>query len=185
MKHPLHAVPPEKRRRVFLALLGVFALLTLALFSGGAPLRTPAAPLGVLTMEFTGDPERARAVVESWGPEQRARAGFDLGLDYLYAVVYSTGLALACVWTGDLLRARRWPLASAAVPLAWLQWAGGALDGVENLSILASLEGNYAWAPLAPLCAIPKFLLIFVGIGYGLLGLAARYAVRPAAPRAV
>lgn len=176
MKHPLQAVLPEKRLRVFLLFLGPFLLLTAAMTIIGTPLRTPAAPAGILSFELNGDPERARAIVESWGIEARGRAGFNLGLDYLYLVVYSTGLALACVWAGDLLRERGWPLAAAGVPLAWLQWVGGVLDGVEDAALLAILGGDPGWAPVARACALPKFVIAFTGIGYGLLGLAARYA---------
>ena len=48
------------------------------------PLRTPAAPQGIVSYELAGTLPRAQEILASWGERGRLFAGVGLGLDYLY-----------------------------------------------------------------------------------------------------
>ena len=172
---------PERRRRLFWPLLGATFVVNASLAWIGAPLANETAPAGIITYEFVGDVATAERVLDSWSPTVRARAAFSLGLDYLFLVLYSATIAVACLMTGDVLRSRRWPLAPLAPGFAGAQWVAAGADAVENAALLAMLLGAVAdpWPRLAWICAALKFTLVAAGVLYSLVGLIARYAVRP------
>jgi hypothetical protein len=175
MRHPLEALRGAARRRAFLGLLALDLALTGALGAVDRSLRTEAAPSGIVSFELAGSASTARQVVESWDADARVQAGFSLGLDYLFLVVYSTTIALACLWVADALRPGSRRAASLGVWLAWGQWAAAALDAVENAALLAALLGptDPPWPELARACALPKFALVVAGLAYAALGAAA------------
>lgn len=172
MRHPLEAVSPDQRMRFFKLLLFLTLAYTAWLTLLGLPLRTEAAPLGVLSFELAGDVETARAILDSWGDAGRRIAVVSTSLDYIYLVVYSTAIGFVCIWSGAVLRGRGSRLAAAGGPLAWAQWLGGGLDAVENTALLLLLVGPVVepWPRVAWGCAVVKFLLVFLGLGYGALG---------------
>jgi hypothetical protein len=144
----------------------------------GRPLRTPPVYLpfgltdGIVAFELAGDPQTAREIVDRWQGDLLLRAGFSLGLDYLFIVAYATALALACLWAVDQLRSRVAWLASLGIWLAWGQWLAGALDAVENGALVRQLliAPSSPWAEIAYWSATFKFLLIFAGGAYLFLG---------------
>lgn len=160
----------------------LFALVVLAAVDAG--LRTTAAPAGVISFEFAGDAAGARSILASWRQAEVLHlAGFSLGFDYLYLVLYSTTIAAACA--GLAVGARRRGLdrlGVAGAAIAWLQWVAAAFDGVENAALLRILEGEDAalWAPLAAAAAYAKFALIALGLGYVLAAGVLRAVRRPA-----
>jgi hypothetical protein len=172
MRHPLEALQGAARRRTFLALLALDLVLAGALGAVDRSLRTEGAPSGIVSFELAGSSSSARRVVESWDADARVQAGFSLGLDYLFLVVYSTTIALACLWVADTLRPRHGRAASLGVWLAWGQWAAAALDAVENAALLATLLGptDRPWPELARACALPKFALVLTGLTFTALG---------------
>jgi hypothetical protein len=184
MWHPLDAVRPGRRARVFVPLLGLTAVLAVALGAIDRPLRTAASPLGIVSFEVAGDVATARAMVEAWDGQARVLAALSLGLDYLFLVAYSTTTALACLWAAGVYRARGWALAAAGAPLAWGQWVAALLDGIENAALIAVLLGPVAapWPAVAWWAAVPKFVLLTAGIGYA-LGAAVARRGEPGAPR--
>jgi hypothetical protein len=167
MNHPLAAIAAVYRPKALVALVVATGLLILALNVFGAPLRTGVAPAGIISFEFAGDPETAQRIVDSWSPTARIWAGFNLGLDYLFMIVYSTTIALGIVWiTQDRSSARR--IGWLALVLAWGQWLAAGLDGVENAALMTSLVRP----PVAPFPQIAwwsaalKFALVAAGILY-------------------
>ena len=89
--HPLSAVPSHKRARVFIPLLVATLVITLLFRFIG-----PAQPT-IVDFELAGSVPKAQAIIDAWNENDRIRAGFSLGFDYLYMPVYSTTIALACV----------------------------------------------------------------------------------------
>ena len=78
MKHPLENIPNPSRKTLFWA----FLTGTLCLFAVfrvlDAPLRTSAAPNGIVSFELAGTPFQAQAIIElvartSLSSQQRAR----------------------------------------------------------------------------------------------------------------
>ena len=173
MWHPFQAIPSEKRLGVFLPLLILTLVTQLALFSVGKKLESVEAPKGVISFEFAGDPIAAKRIADAWKaaePSLIPWATFNLGLDFLFIVLYSTTVGFACVWASTQFKVRA--LAGAGIILAWGQWLAGALDITENVSLLHILFSgpDLPWPMIARWCAIPKFLLIFAGLLYSAFG---------------
>ena len=138
----------------------------------GGPLQTAAAPAGIVSFEFAGTLENAQRMLASWDQEQQVRAGLSLGLDYLFLVLYSMAIALACFRVAGGWRTSR-PLPAAAG--FWLgrgQWLAAGLDALENVALIYLLLGSHngLWAPLAWGCAAVKFAIVAAGLLYVLLG---------------
>lgn len=174
MRHPLDSLTPGKRKLVFWSLFVLTLVIMVLLNLVGAPLITASAPYGIVSYELAGSLSRAEAILASWDPEARAHAAFSLGFDYLFLLAYSTTIALACLWSAGVLKARGWSLAALGAPLAWGQWLAALLDALENLALTVILFNAPAspWPEIARWSAILKFTLVFAGMVYAFLGLA-------------
>ena len=169
MDHPFINLPSNRRKPLFilslvvtLVIFGIFRVLD-------SPLRTPAAPNGIVSFELAGNLETATSIINSWDARAGLFAGFGLGLDYLFMPFYALALSL-----GILLAAGRHPGAFEKAG-AWLGWgalAAALFDAVENYSLWQLLLGNLqeGWANLAAMCATIKFGLLILGLAYALLG---------------
>ena len=168
MSHPLAAIPSAKRAQIFIPLLIATLVITfLFRFIG------PAQPT-IVDFELAGSVPKAQAIVDAWNENDRIRAGFSLGFDYLYMPVYSTTIALACVMAAGVLKRRSW--ITLGLLLAWGLWIAAISDATENLALFAILLGsNIAPYPqVAQICATIKFGLILVGILYVVAGIVLR-----------
>lgn len=166
--HPLAWIPSQARPRLFAALLA----LTLGLFGVfrllDSPLRTPAAPNGVVSFELAGNPAQANAIIQSWDASAREYAAFGLGLDYLFMPAYALTLSLALLLTtAERPRLHQWG--------NWLGWGvllAALFDAVENFSLWQILNGAAltGYPRLAALMATIKFAILLIGIAFVLLG---------------
>jgi hypothetical protein len=173
MRHPFQDIPASKRKRIFVPLF-VLTLVVMGVLNGlGSPLKTEAAPQGIISYEFAGDVSSAQKMLDSWKPQALAHAGFNLGFDFVFLLAYAAAIGLACVWVADVLRERR-RLAALGLWLAWGQWLAALLDAVENTALLNMLLGCPAspWPQIAWWCALPKFTLVFLGLLYVVVGVA-------------
>lgn len=167
MSHPLESI--TNRRKVFVWFLIATALLFFSFRFIG-----PDTP-NIVQYELAGSSIASQAIIDVWTPVDRIRAGFSLGIDYLFMPVYSTALALACVLAAGVLTSKRWR--SIGLGLAWGAWLAAILDAIENLAltkILFDLNAIDPWPQIAAICAMIKFALIGIGIIYALVGGIAR-----------
>ena len=171
LPHPLDAIPEERRSWVFVPLLATTLALSLFLSVVDRPLRTEEAPNGIVSFELAGTVEKASLIVASWSETARTYAGFSLGLDFVFLILYSTTIAMVCLRGGEALRARGRPLGSLAPWLAWGQWGAAILDAIENVALFVVLVGPVAvpWPQLAWGCAVAKFALVGAGLLYAVL----------------
>lgn len=185
MRHPLEFVPDPYRRRLFLICLA----LTLILFGVfqvlDQPLRTEAAPNGIVSFELAGNPAAARAITDSWKqmsillsavagqPDPNIVnipylfAAFGLGLDYLFMPAYAFTLAFA-----GLLAARKhegW-VKHLGTLAGYAAFAAVLFDAVENYALLQVLSGKSesTYPAQAAFCAVIKFSLIAFSLVYAL-----------------
>lgn len=174
MKHPLEAIPHGKRLVVFLALLAIFLVITIGFQFVG-----PAEP-SIVDFELAGTTDRAAEIINTWDTQDRIRAGFNLGFDYLYMPVYSTLIALACVWGAGVLASRQWR--ATGLLLGWGLWAAALFDAVENVALTVILFGTVAvpYPQVAQVCAILKFGLIVLGLVFAAVAAVVYLVRRPA-----
>jgi len=172
MHHPFESIPTGKRWPIFV-LLFVLTLAVMAVLNVvGGPLKTGVAPQGIVSYELAGSVSAARAILDSWNPQARVYAGFSLGFDFLFMVLYSTTIAYACAWVSSSWRDKRRSLASVGLLLAWGQWAAALFDAIENGALWAMLAAAPAapWPQIARWCATVKFALVLLGLAYAIVG---------------
>ena len=143
----------------------VAAVLLASMVRLDQPLRTTAAPRGIVSFELAGSPETTREILASWGKDGRRNAALSLGVDYAFLLSYALVLGLLC--TGV---AHEWPQSHPYVRrtgfiLAGCQWLAASLDLAENILLQNILAGATAsFLPLAARwCALVKFGLIACG----------------------
>lgn len=167
--HPLHLIPSGLTHWLVLGLL-VALILGLAPKTNHPSLTTKQAPCGILSLELAGNEEKASAIIASWEKGALNDALSSLYWDNFFLLAYSTAIALSCVMAADRLHAPGTLEYNLAILLAWAQWLAALLDRTENFAIEKMLRGavKSPWTQIARWCAIPKFIIIFAGIGYGL-----------------
>ncbi len=172
MRHPFESIPPDKRRAVFVPLFILTIAVMVTLNVTSTPLTTEAAPLGIISFEFAGDVSTAQAILDSWTLQAHVHAGFSLGFDFVFLILYSSAIACACAWVASGLRETTPSLASFGLLLAWGQWLAALLDGVENTGLWVTLSNgpSAAWLQIAWWCAAIKFTLVILGLLYAILG---------------
>jgi hypothetical protein len=168
--HPWSWVPERKQGPLFLLALLLTLAVLLALQALGTPLRTDAAPAGIISYELAGTLTAAQEILHNWGPQGRTYAGLNLGLDYLFLCAYATSIGLACVLVGRRFKPGS-PLHAVGLLLSWALVLAAALDALENYALIRLLLGSTggALAALARSAALVKFLLVFLGILYAIL----------------
>jgi hypothetical protein len=173
MQHPLARLTPDAQRRVFLPWLIATLLMTLLFRFIG-----PAKP-NIVDYELAGSVSTATDIINAWNENDRMRAGFSLGIDYLYMPLYSTTIALACVWGASVLKRNTWH--TLGLLLAWGLWAAAIFDAIENLGLVVSLFGSPIdpWPLVSQVCATLKFALLVFGLVYVVVGVILRVVTRP------
>jgi hypothetical protein len=145
----------------------VFFALTLVIFGVfrgvDKPLRTAAAPSGIVSFELARDPGTAQNIVNSWDSSARLYAAFGLGLDYLFMPVYALALSLGLLLT---LNGRTGWYRYFAVWMGWGAFFAALFDTVENYALWVALTGKVVspYPEIAALCATIKFVLLIAGL---------------------
>jgi hypothetical protein len=176
VRHPLAVIPVGARWRLFAPLL-VLTLLAMGVLGWvDRRITNPDVPSGIVSFELAGNAEAARSMVGSWTGTAPLWVAFSNGFDYLFMLLYSTTIALGCIWAAGRYGARASGLAHFGAPLAWGQWLAGGLDAIENVALTRMLVAGVAdpWPALAWWAAAPKFFLVGIGLAYVLGGVFAR-----------
>ena len=173
INHPFSWLPETHHNRVFILLFVLTLILLMFMSLIDAPLKTSAAPNGIISIEFAGKLTVAQEIIHSWGLKGQIYAGLSLGIDFLFLFAYSLTLSLGCVLVSSSLSQPGQILYQFGVRLAWAQFGAAILDSVENYALIKILLGSQReiFAVVAYWCAMPKFMIVFIGIGYILFGL--------------
>lgn len=169
-RHPLAPFLGPSFGPVMTALVLLAVALQAALTATNRALLTAEAPWGLLSFTFAGSLIESRSIVESWDAAAQVRAAFNLGIDYLYLLVYGVTVGLACLWVA----ARAPGVATARVgdAWAWAALAAAACDAVENIALFQLLLGSFwpVWPVVAAGFAGLKLLLLGACILYVVFG---------------
>jgi hypothetical protein len=187
MRHPLENVPDEYRKRLFFTSL-FMTIILFALFRVlDRPLRTPAAPNGIVSFELAGSPLQAQAITHEWkrsslllsnvagqaNPDivniPYVFAAFGLGIDYLFMPLYAFALAFGTLFAAG--KHSGWIKSLGAVA-GYGAFVAALFDAVENYALFQILL-NRVYSPypeIAYVCASLKFGLLIFGLLYALTG---------------
>ena len=186
MKHPLEFFPVPLRKPLFLTFLFLTILLFAVFWVLDQPLRTDAAPNGIVSFELAGTPLTAREITDSWKQLSRLLsatgqpnpdivnvayvfAAFGLGLDYLFMPVYALALSFATLLAAQKHTGRIRMLLALA---GYGAFAAALFDAVENYALFQILLGwgDSGYPEIAAFCATMKFGLLALGILAALIG---------------
>ena len=164
-RHPFEWIAEASRTRAFFVIAFLAIVLLISLLALDVPLRTDAAPMGIISYEFAGDVATIEEILASWGPAGRVYAGISLGLDYLFLFTYAMAIGLGCVLLAHRLGGN-W--AAVGVLIAWGMVAAGVFDIVENYGLIRFLigEGKSWWPTIVFWSAALKYILVLAGLGY-------------------
>jgi hypothetical protein len=170
--HPFLWVRDSSRKPLFWISTALAALTMIALQLLGGPLKSEVSPTGIVSFELAGSVTNVDRILRSWDPNTRVYAGLNLGLDYLFIDAYVVAIGLGCVLVAGSLGRHGRLLGVAGALLAWGVLLAGALDCVENYALIKLLLGSQAniLAVVARACAIPKFLIVLLGLLYVIIG---------------
>ncbi len=172
LRHPFEWFTPSGQIRAFILFFILSLLVMASLQVTGAHLITKVSPSGILSFEFAGDLSAAQNMVNSWGQTGRVYAGLNLGLDYLFLLVYACAIGLGCVLVARSLSPRTTVFANLGILIAWAQLGAALLDGVENYALIQVLfrTETALWPVVARWCAFPKFFIVGAGLIYVIIG---------------
>jgi hypothetical protein len=135
------AGPGGHRRAVQYSATAATVTLFAVILALGLPLRTTAAPLGIVSLQLAAAPDVADAMLDSWAAVPRARILWAHGLDLLLPFAYALALGMAVTRAG----AR----SVVAVPAAQLAVgaviAAAVADQVENVAMAVTLLMGPRW----------------------------------------
>lgn len=163
MQHPLEFLPMNLRKPLFY----FFLILTLVIFGVFSvldqPLRTSAAPNGIVSFELARTLDESHSIVNSWDENARLFAAFGLGFDYLFMFVYAVALSLGLLLAGA--NKTGW-YSSITNWLGWGAFVAAFFDAVENYALWQILTGNVSTSlpQIASICATLKFVLLIIGL---------------------
>lgn len=172
LRHPFTSLTPSTQKKVFLFLCVFTIIVQGTLIMLGKPLINESAPLGIVSFEFARTLPQAQRMTDLWGQSGQIYAALNLGLDYLFLVLYPTSIALGCVLIASTPVFNHMRFSGAGVLLSWGQFGAGGLDAVENFALIKVLFGSQqpAWPELAWWCALIKFALVLAGLIYVVTG---------------
>jgi hypothetical protein len=167
LSHPYRWLSDKLQNRAFIVMLPLTLLAMFVEQVTGGPLKTDAAPSGIVSFELAGKLSLAQAMVKSWGQLGQVYAGLNLGFDFVFIITY-----VICIGLGCVIVARSGFLSSVGVVLAWAIFAAGLFDCIENYNLIQILlgYGQEVNAIAAQWCAIPKFTIIGLGLAYFFIG---------------
>lgn len=150
--------------KIILALLVMTIVLMVSLRIQNQQLITPAAPLGILSLEFSTSASQIDQIRAEWVGETRQAFYVNTALDYFYLLVYGIFLFFTCRYLA-ILRPGGSRIGVYAA-LCGLTAAG--LDAVENLLMMASIQfgGSNLVATATAVMASTKFFLAALALIY-------------------
>ena len=170
MNHPLEFVSRAGRKPLFFFFLaftvviyGVFAFLD-------TPLRTTAAPSGIVWYELAGTFKTPQAILNSGDETARLFVAFGLGFDFLFMPVYALALSLGLILAGF---EKPKPYQTLTVLLGWGAFIAAGFDAIENYALWKILAGDLSTSlpQAAAICATIKFILLIIGLVTAVAGL--------------
>lgn len=162
----LQLADQKTRVRVFWTLFSLTIIMLVVMQITNLPLKTDAAPAGIITFELVGTYEGAQSIIRSWEGESSTWAGLNMGLDFLFLILYSTSIALACFLISDMFGVEHPVQRSLAHYMGWGALLAGFLDILENIALILLLTGSeLTCLPIwAKWLAIPKFILVILSL---------------------
>ena len=174
MTGPFSRVPAAYRRAVQHTSTAVAVGLLIAITILGLPLRTDAAPLGLVSLQFAASPDVAARMLDSWVSVLRSRVlwthGLDLVLPFAYALAVGTAATRAAARAASVGPSAQ--IAAGAVLVAAFA------DQVENVAMALTIAVVPSWGSLLVTLASATIKFATLAVAIGALAVTLRHARR-------
>lgn len=122
---------------------------------------------GISSFELAKDINNSKAILNSWNTQSKISAGFSLGLDFLFLLLYPSLIALLIHKLNEILWKNKL-FYSIGLFVLFSQIFTAIFDFIENIGLIQLLLGNSSqyWVSIAYYFSFIKFSLILVGITY-------------------
>jgi hypothetical protein len=157
-----------------IAITGTLMMVYIMLVTG-KNLDTPATPNGILNLEFAYNQSKVDTIITAWQPtptiHRIQEAKINTYWDFLFLFFY--GFLFYCVTLFLQKKFAATPLAGYGNTMLQLSLIAPLLDVVENIFMLAILNGSYAnwYMPIMVTASTLKWLLVILIIAYSVWGL--------------
>lgn len=158
-------------RLIWLLFAITIVLMTVLRFQN-QNLITPAAPAGVLSLEFSTTAAQTENIRSEWNGDRTMTFYFHIVLDYFFILFYGLFLYFTCLYI-TLVEPRLKHFGRIAM---WAALAGAGLDAIENALLLTSVTiGSFDLLSIATAVAAGlKFALVGIAVIFILFGTARR-----------
>lgn len=153
--------------RLFWITLTLTCLVMVELAIIDSHIKTPAAPLGIVSFEFCGFTHSCGAMLNTWDTKQQQWVMLSLGLDYLFMLLYPATFFLALLLLASKITG---PLKVLTIILAWLSWGAGLFDAIENTFLIDMLLNHSDLGLFAAVAATLKFTIVVLALLWVLWG---------------
>lgn len=171
MRYPFDRLEgPQRKLQWILITLAAVSFFVLSLID--LPTHNELAPIGQVSLQFAGSPERAAEIVDSWARDGVLHlAGASIGFDYVWIVAYGVTLAFLgsrLTKRADPSHEARW--ANLGVLAAWLGIAAAVLDAIEGVTLLQLLgDPDPSSGPAALTLALASMKFTFLAISIAVI----------------
>ena len=172
MNQPFQGIADSRLKWLFIISLVVTLILFQIMNILNHPLKNDTATLGIISFEFAGNISSAQEIIQSWKKVEEVITGISLGFDYLFLASYAFTICLGCVFVTGSFYWQSKKLKNFGVILAYAQFGAAILDSIENYALIKIFLGTQQnlYAVLAYWCALSKFVIVLIGIGYLIVG---------------
>ena len=168
-KHPLGALEPRFLGSLTIRLGALFVFATALMIFIDVPLKGDSSPLGIVSFELAGTPQRALRILLEWkSREALGYARLSLIVDFVYLLIYGLFFASLATWVGARLKESKW-----SARAAWAATVAAVFDILENAVLLYELARFTSPSPypqVAASFALAKLGLLLFSAAYGLVG---------------
>ena len=158
-------------RMVFINLIITFLVMAGMQWSEFG-MQNDVATKGIISLELAGDIDTAQAIISSWrAGHQMGYAGFNIGLDYFFLILYSSLIGLVIILISNGFSEKN-IIRKAGYFISWLVVAAAFFDAIENVALINLLTDSIEsyWVTIAYYCAVIKFSGVVLGILFILVG---------------
>lgn len=126
---------------------------------------------GILSFELAKEPYISGEIIESWDATAKAAAGLSLGFDFLFLLIYASFLSILIYKISKKLFVNITKKSLNYIIVA-TPFIAAFFDVIENIALIKLLLGDLQlkWSLTAYYAAVIKFGILFLVIGYVLIG---------------
>ena len=172
MTGPFARVPAAHRRAIQHASTAVAVGLLIAITVLGLPLRTDAAPLGLVSLQLAASPDVAARMLDSWEFVMRPRVLWTHGLDLVLPFAY----ALAAGTAATRAAARVASVGPSAQTAAGAVLVAAIADQMENVAMGLTILGAPSWGSMLVTLSSATIKFATLAVAIGALGVTLRRA---------